>query len=66
MKERGKKMIKKELNEQELKKICGGSNDGFWERYGVGLGAYTKCSLSSLNFANPVCTAKGIYGAIKG
>ncbi|MEF3840594.1 hypothetical protein [Enterococcus faecalis] len=54
------------LSEKQLKNIRGGSNDGFWERYGIALGSYAKCSIQSLSISNPVCTAKGIYAGIKG
>jgi bacteriocin-like protein len=42
------------LSEKQLKNIKGGSNDGFWERYGIALGSYAKCSIQSLSISNPV------------
>ncbi|MCO5446218.1 enterocin 1071A family bacteriocin [Enterococcus faecalis] len=57
----------KVLNEKEMKKAVGGSNDGFWERVGVGIGAAGKCAkrggVSSMGGA---CIGYGIGAAIRG
>lgn len=36
----------KKLNEFELNRIIGGSNDLFWERVGIGIGAGAKCYIN--------------------
>lgn len=61
----------KVLNEKEMKQTVGGSNDGFWERVGVGIGAGSKCYVNGgrvkgYDMIPPLCVAYGVGAAFKG
>ncbi|MCK1221529.1 hypothetical protein [Streptococcus uberis] len=61
----------KELNEFESNRIIGGSNDLFWERVGIGIGAGAKCYINGgrvkdYDMIPPLCVGYGIGAAFKG
>lgn len=60
-----------DLDDKKLRQIFGGSNDQFWERVGIGIGAGTKCYMNGgrvkdYDMIPPLCIAYGIGAGFKG